>query len=549
MLAYDYIADGRISKVTHPSGRVVQYSHDAHGPVSLIRMRETVSSPLVKVFKQIKHTAMSGSRSAGFGGDYGLWSLASGLFENGHQMTVTRDLDGRVTRLKTGTVMDLTFGFDLNSNITSITDAIDGARNGSFQYDPLNRLTQAVGSYGTIDYAYDLVGNRTALTRTGGTGASGLQTASYSYGSTSHRLNSVTSGASRTMSYLASGQMSSDSTGGVSKTYDYDAEGRMVAAYEGGVLQASYDYDAYGQQKSKTQGGSGVHLIHDPFGRLIAEHDGATGAALREYLYLGLMPIAMVDHSGASPVTYYIHTDQVMQPQKMTDATGTVVWDRVATPFGVEVMASGSLTQGLRFPGQLHDSETALNQNWHREYNPMLGRYVQSDPIGLLGGINTYGYVAGNPLKYVDHKGLAYVPPGVEGHGSITFGPGVTIGWTVVDLPPTPENPIRAECRCGTQPEPEADVDFYQDQNGKLIKLFSGDVTINSDGQTAVPSTVDRLGGLLSVPSTFPADNPPTLYKAKQALDSVLGDPSQSPLEYLKSLKALNPSCKNLPIN
>ena len=133
VLAYDYIADGRISKVTHPSGRVVQYSHDAHGPVSLIRMRETVSSPLVKVFKQIKHTAMSGSRSAGFGGDYGLWSLASGLFENGHQMTVTRDLDGRVTRLKTGTVMDLTFGFDLNSNITSITDAIDGARNGSFQ--------------------------------------------------------------------------------------------------------------------------------------------------------------------------------------------------------------------------------------------------------------------------------------------------------------------------------------------------------------------------------------------------------------------------------
>ena len=180
----------------------------------------------------------------------------------------------------------------------------------------------------------------------------------------------------------------------------------MSAAYEGGVLQASYEYDAYGQQKSKTQGGAAIHLIHDPFGRLIAEHDGATGAALREYLYLGLMPIAMIDHSTGVPVTYYIHTDQVMQPQKMTDASGTVVWDRVATPFGVEVMASGSLTQGLRFPGQLEDSETSLFQNWNRDYDPLLGRYVQSDPIGLLGGINTYAYVNGNALNRADQHGL-----------------------------------------------------------------------------------------------------------------------------------------------
>ena len=180
----------------------------------------------------------------------------------------------------------------------------------------------------------------------------------------------------------------------------------MIAAYEGGVLKACYDYDVYGQQKSKTESGSTVHLIHDPFGRLIAEHDGATGAALREYLYLGLMPIAMIDHSGASPEIYYIHTDQVMQPQKMTDATGTVVWDRVATPFGVEVMASGSLTQGLRFPGQLEDSETSLFQNWNRDYDPLLGRYVQSDPIGLMGAINTYAYVGGNPLTRVDPTGL-----------------------------------------------------------------------------------------------------------------------------------------------
>ena len=73
-------------------------------------------------------------------------------------------------------------------------------------------------------------------------------------------------------------------------------------------------------------------------------------------------------------------------------------------------MASGSLTQDVRFPGQLEDSETALNQNWHREYDPMLGRYVQSDPIGLIGGVNTYAYVEGNPLRRVDPEGLRKLP-------------------------------------------------------------------------------------------------------------------------------------------
>jgi len=83
--------------------------------------------------------------------------------------------------------------------------------------------------------------------------------------------------------------MSSDVSGGVTDTYSYDAEGRMIAAYEGGVLQAAYDYDAYGQQVSKTEGSATIHLIHDPFGRLIAEHDpgsspGQADAILQKFI-------------------------------------------------------------------------------------------------------------------------------------------------------------------------------------------------------------------------------------------------------------------------
>ena len=75
-------------------------------------------------------------------------------------------------------------------------------------------------------------------------------------------------------------------------------------------------------------------------------------------------------------------------------------------------MASlGAQTQALMFPGQYEDAETTgagvtLSHNWHRTYDPTLGRYLQADPIGLAGGLNRYAYVGGNPVSFVDPEGL-----------------------------------------------------------------------------------------------------------------------------------------------
>ncbi|RKQ69139.1 RHS repeat-associated protein [Litorimonas taeanensis] len=67
----------------------------------------------------------------------------------------------------------------------------------------------------------------------------------------------------------------------------------------------------------------------------------------------------------------------------------------------------GAVTQSLMFPGQYADEETGYYDNWHRTYDPALGRYLQSDPIGLAGGFNRYAYVGGNPVNYVDFQGLS----------------------------------------------------------------------------------------------------------------------------------------------
>ena len=103
----------------------------------------------------------------------------------------------------------------------------------------------------------------------------------------------------------------------------------------------------------------------------------------------------------------FVHNDHLGTPQKLTDNTGTLVWDRTQTPFGLDHSVTGPAATPVRFPGQYADGESGLHYNYFRDYDPSLGRYVQSDPIGLLDGLNTYSYVSANPVIFADTYGLA----------------------------------------------------------------------------------------------------------------------------------------------
>jgi RHS repeat-associated protein len=95
------------------------------------------------------------------------------------------------------------------------------------------------------------------------------------------------------------------------------------------------------------------------------------------------------------------------------------VWEWQSQPFGEgaanenpqnltgAALTAGQFRYNLRFPGQVYDAETAKHYNYFRDYDPALGRYLESDPIGLIGGINTFGYVRQNALARIDPLGLA----------------------------------------------------------------------------------------------------------------------------------------------
>ncbi|MGH9782287.1 MAG: RHS repeat domain-containing protein, partial [Candidatus Acidiferrales bacterium] len=104
-------------------------------------------------------------------------------------------------------------------------------------------------------------------------------------------------------------------------------------------------------------------------------------------------------------VRYYIAPDHLGSPHQITDASGAVVWLWNHDPFG-NGDPTGTFSYDLRFPGQFYDQGTKLHYNYFRDYDPRTGRYLESDPVGLWGGINTYGYVGGNPIWAIDPFGL-----------------------------------------------------------------------------------------------------------------------------------------------
>ncbi len=142
--------------------------------------------------------------------------------------------------------------------------------------------------------------------------------------------------------------------------------------------------------------------------KLLGEY-ALNGHPEQETIWLGSVPVATVQDGKL----YYVHADHLGTPRVITEpGTNTIVWRWDADPFGTSEANEDpdgdglKLSYNLRFPGQYFDAETGKHYNHFRDYDPNISRYVESDPIGLEGGLNTYLYVKGNPITAIDPRGL-----------------------------------------------------------------------------------------------------------------------------------------------
>jgi RHS repeat-associated protein len=376
-VGYGYTA-GDLTSLTTPSGQTVTYGYNSNHQVTSVSVNGT--------------TVLTGVTYEPLGPIDG-WTW-------GNSATTSRsyDGDGNLTQISSNGLQALTY--DNASRVSGITSTAVGASNWTYGYDALDRMTS--GGNGTISrgWTYDANGNR--LTETG------TSPSTYSVSPTSNQITAITGALARTYAYDAAGH----TTSYASMTASYNNAGRLKTVSNGSATETMV-YDALGQ-RVKISGGAGGTVLYwyDEQGHLLGEYDGS-GNLIEETVWLQDIPVATLRPSGASVAIYYVHSDHLNTPRQVTRPSDNVqMWTWFSDPFGTDAAnanpsGAGSFGYNLRFPGQVFDGQVGLHSNGFRDFDPATGRYIQSDPSGLNGGVNTYAYAFGAPLSRSDLLGLA----------------------------------------------------------------------------------------------------------------------------------------------
>lgn len=415
--AYRYTAAGYVQSLTYPDGTEVAYTFDAHGGLA------TVNIP------------GEGSISV----DEWNWVAPKKLsFPGGITREMTQDGLLKMTGLKVKnpgqqTIFEISNQYGKRDEITQKTVS-DVSGNDSatliqqYGYDDEHRLTRATRDSGglsgqsTETFGFDAAGNRTSHSAVNG---------ALTYDANNRLVQRGSGSDAIRYQYDANGNLSQQTIGSSGSTasirrFQYDPLNRLIAVRDGADnLIAEYQYDPFDLRLAKTvhrdEAGQALssprrtHYLYSDEG-LIAEAD-AQGQVMTQYGWkpdgtwssdpIFIKTAIQGAQAGTAQIGYaYFHNDHLGTPLRATNAAGELVWEAEHSSLGAATLSSDNrLTNNLRYAGQYFDGESGLHYNTRRYYDPIAGRYITADPIGISGGWNLYDYANGDPANQLDPKG------------------------------------------------------------------------------------------------------------------------------------------------
>jgi RHS repeat-associated protein len=332
---------------------------------------------------------------------------------------------------------------DRLDRLTEVRDGATGTLLQDYDYDSTGNRTQSIGSGVIGSYAhapgthrlvsagsetrsYDAAGNTTRIETAvaGGPGGGGGEDMDPGPGEPGHPGPGLPPGdpppVAESFGFedgFSFTQSQTSTTGGPSalvREFVYDDTGRMRQVLRDGAVAMDYRYNAKGERVHRSGSGETVVTVYDEAGRWLGDYTAA-GQPIQQAIWLDDLPVGLLVGAGSAQTLYYLQPDALGSARVAIDSVRDVAvwrWDLTGDVFGASAPNEDPdgdgvrLTLNLRFPGQQYDAATGLHYNYYRDYDPTVGRYVQSDPIGLLGGMSTYGYANLSPGSFTDPLGL-----------------------------------------------------------------------------------------------------------------------------------------------